>query len=111
YKVVGRSTPRLDLPGKIIGESFIHDIVLPGMMHARVLRSPRRKARAVIDAKALEKFAGTAELFREGDFLAVLASDENLAQVVADSIASKIEWQGGVATPDEAAEPGWLQSL
>jgi nicotinate dehydrogenase subunit B len=111
YKVVGHSIPRLDLPGKITGESFIHDIVLPGMLHARVLRLPRRGARAVIEAKALESFAGKVELFREGDFIAVLAADESVAQAAADSLATKIEWQGGIATPDEAPEPGWLQSL
>jgi nicotinate dehydrogenase subunit B len=111
YKIVGRSTPRLDLPAKITGEAFIHDVVLPGMMHARVVRRPRRGACAVIDTNELGRLAGKAELFREGDFIAVLADDESVAQTAADFLAAKIEWLGGIATPDEAPEPGWLRSL
>src|ERR687896_2644746 len=41
YRVVGTSAPRLDLPGKIAGRpSYVQDIVLPGMLHARIVRPP-----------------------------------------------------------------------
>jgi len=40
---VGRSVPRLDLPGKVAGKpSFVHDLMLPGMLHGRVVRPPFR---------------------------------------------------------------------
>src|SRR5437867_10963342 len=45
YRIVGKSVPRLELPAKIAGKpSYVHDIVLAGMVHARVLRPPRPDA-------------------------------------------------------------------
>ena len=39
YKVIGKSIPRVDIPGKVTGEfTYIHDVRLPGMLHARVIR-------------------------------------------------------------------------
>src|SRR5689334_20931580 len=36
YGIVGTSVPRLELPAKIAGKpSYVHDLVLPGMLHAR----------------------------------------------------------------------------
>jgi nicotinate dehydrogenase subunit B len=36
YRIVGTSTPREDLPRKVIGQpSFIQDLKVPGMVHAR----------------------------------------------------------------------------
>ena len=42
YKVVGKSAARLDLPNKIAGKpSYLQDMALPGMLHARVVRPNR----------------------------------------------------------------------
>ena len=39
YKVIGKSIPRVDIPAKVTGEfTYIHDVRLPGMLHARVIR-------------------------------------------------------------------------
>src|SRR5438105_14567105 len=63
YRIVGKSVPRFELPAKIAGEpSYVHDIVLPGMVHARVLRPPRPYARLVSLPAAP---AGT-EIVRDG---------------------------------------------
>ena len=35
YKIVGTSLPRLDLPAKVKGAAFIHDIAVEGVVHAR----------------------------------------------------------------------------
>ncbi|HEY6041902.1 MAG TPA: molybdopterin cofactor-binding domain-containing protein, partial [Anaerolineae bacterium] len=41
YRVVGESIPRLDLADKFLGKpSFIHDLHVPGMLHARVIHPP-----------------------------------------------------------------------
>src|SRR5213079_2596245 len=41
YKIVGANVPRVDLPAKFAGApSYVHDRVLPGMLHARMLRPP-----------------------------------------------------------------------
>src|SRR5438034_4436291 len=41
YRVVGTSVARVDIPGKVTGApSYVHDLRLPGMLHARVVRPP-----------------------------------------------------------------------
>ena len=72
-RVVGRNAPRVDLAAKVFGEpAFIHDMVLDGMVHARVMRQPRRGAViAKIDEAALRRAAkGPIEIVRYGNFLA-----------------------------------------
>ena len=56
YKVVGKSVPRYDLPEKLTGEArYAGDIRLPGMLHAKVLRSPHAHARILsIDTSEVE---------------------------------------------------------
>src|SRR5207237_5289815 len=45
-KVVGRSTPRIDAPERVTGRAkYTSDIQLPGMLYAKVLRSPHPHAR------------------------------------------------------------------
>ena len=45
YTVVGTSSPRTDIPGKVSGQpSFIQDLRLPGMLHGRLVRPPSASA-------------------------------------------------------------------
>src|SRR5580692_78809 len=44
YRVVGKPVQRRDLPAKVSGPGFIHDMVRPDMLHARTLRQPNRGA-------------------------------------------------------------------
>ncbi|MCZ4317078.1 xanthine dehydrogenase family protein molybdopterin-binding subunit [Comamonadaceae bacterium G21597-S1] len=59
-QVVGRSAPRKDARDKVTGRAqYTTDIVLPGMLHAKVLRSARAHARIVaIDAGAARQAPG-----------------------------------------------------
>ena len=46
YSSIGKDTPRLDALQKLSGQAvYINDIVLPGMLYARVKRSPHAHAR------------------------------------------------------------------
>jgi len=40
YKVVGQSIQRLDLPAKVTGGAYVHDVLPKDVLHARVLRQP-----------------------------------------------------------------------
>jgi len=41
YRIVGSSTPRVDIPAKATGAAvFVHDQRVPGMLHGRVVRPP-----------------------------------------------------------------------
>jgi len=45
FRQVGRPLPRTDAPGKTHGKTrYAGDYVMPGMLHARVLRSPEASA-------------------------------------------------------------------
>ncbi len=58
--VTGRRHPRLDGPQKVTGRAvYTHDARRPGMLHARILRSPHAHAKIVsIDASAAERMPG-----------------------------------------------------
>lgn len=96
YTLVGTSAPRLDLPRKLAGAAFIHDMVRPGMLHARVLRQPGRSARlAALDEGAIRRAAsGAFELLRSGNFVAFVGEDETVVQRAAQAAPMHATWTG-----------------
>lgn len=77
YHLVGTAAPRLDLPTKFTGQpAFVHDLRLPRMLHARVVRPPAPGA----TLESLDDSAvGAARVVRLGDFVAVAAEHEHVA--------------------------------
>ncbi|MEW6255872.1 MAG: molybdopterin cofactor-binding domain-containing protein [Pseudomonadota bacterium] len=104
---IGTSAPRIDLPEKLGGAPFIHDIAVAGMLHARVLHRPRTGARlAEIDAEAtLKAGRGTVHLHRNGDVVAVLGEDEARVQTAFETLRARARFEGGVRleTPEADA--------
>jgi nicotinate dehydrogenase subunit B len=97
YRVVGRDTPRIDLAAKVFGEpAFVHDMVLDGMVHARVVRQPRPAAMiASVDEAALRRAAKRPiEIVRQGNFLAIVGTDETVVEAVAAIAANHVAWDG-----------------
>ena len=95
-RLVGRPVQRLDIPGKVFGEPvFIHDLQLPGMLHARVVRPPSYGARlASIDDAAARALPGVVRVVRDGSFLAVVAEREEQAIAAAETLAAAARWEG-----------------
>jgi nicotinate dehydrogenase subunit B len=111
YSVVGRNAPRVDLAAKVFGgPAFIHDMVLDGMMHARVVRQPRRGAViGKIDEAALRRAAkGPIEITRHGNFLAILGADETVVEAVAAVAPNHVTWDGIDPINPYQEEPRWL---
>jgi CO/xanthine dehydrogenase Mo-binding subunit len=108
---IGQSSERLDLPDKIFGKAaFIHDMQLPGMVHARVVRQPNRGASiGAIDEKAIKRAAkGRIELVRHGNFLAIVGDDETAVDLAGAAALNHVTWQN-VETPSPLqAEASWL---
>jgi CO/xanthine dehydrogenase Mo-binding subunit len=96
YQTVGTSARRVDLPAKFTGQpAFVHDLRLPGMLHARLVRPPRPGATLVsVDASALD--AG-ARVVRLENFVAVVADREIDAIRAARDV--RLTWSGGPALP------------
>ena len=103
YRVVGTSAPRLDLPGKIAGRpSYVQDMVLPGMLHGRVVRPSHAFARLITPG---EVKGGS--VVRDGSFLGVLAEREEDAIAAAAKLRAKSTWEPGPRVPDDIH--GWLK--
>jgi nicotinate dehydrogenase subunit B len=94
YKIVGRPVPRKDLEPKVSGAAFIHDIVRPNMLHARVLRQPSREAvlRAFDEAAVRRAARGEFRVIRVGDFVAFVGDDETVAQRAAVAAPAHATW-------------------
>src|ERR1700738_3975375 len=111
YGVVGQNAPRVDLAAKVFGEPvFAHDMVLDGMVHARVVRQPRRGAAvANFDEAALRRAAkGPIEILRHGNFLAILGADETAVEAVAAVAPNHVAWDGVDAINPFQEEARWL---
>jgi len=77
YKIVGQALPRRDVARKAFGsETFINDIRVPAMLHARVIRPT--SAGSVPEGVDLASIAAVrgARVIREQNFLAVVADHE-----------------------------------
>jgi nicotinate dehydrogenase subunit B len=111
YQVVGQPVPRRDLIAKVAGAAFIHDIVRPEMLHARMLRQPSRGARLqALNEAAILKAAGEAiRIMRVGDFVAFVAANETAVQRAAMAAPAHATWSGvRVLTPLQQ-EAAWFR--
>jgi CO/xanthine dehydrogenase Mo-binding subunit len=69
-KVIGRRLPRVDARERVTGEArYPADLALPGMVHARLLRSPHAHARIVrIDTTRAAALSGVLAVVSSTDF-------------------------------------------
>src|SRR5438445_546813 len=102
YRVVGTSVARVDIPRKVTGApSYVHDLRLPGMLHARVVRPPAVGATVEsIDESSVRHVPGHVRVVREGNFIGVVAEREE--QVIRAAQALKVTWHESATLPDIA---------
>jgi CO/xanthine dehydrogenase Mo-binding subunit len=101
-RVTGLPLPRLDLPAKLFGEArYVHDLRLPGMLHARMIRPPAMGA-PLLDAPVHPA------LVREGSFLAVVADSEHAATRLAERLARDCHWGAPPGFPADL--DAWLDA-
>jgi nicotinate dehydrogenase subunit B len=111
HQVVGRSAPRLDLAAKVFGgAAFVHDMDPDGVVHARVVRQPRRGATIkAINEVALRRAAkGPIEILRDGNFFAILGEDETVVEAAAGAAPNHVEWDEVDAINPFQEEARWL---
>jgi nicotinate dehydrogenase subunit B len=120
----GRATPkssrararpdvqRMDLPDKLLGlPSFLHDLELPGMLHARVAHPPSPAATLLqVDADAVEAMPGVVRVVRDGSFLAVVARTEYGDTRVLRKLHALARWHEAETLPDADALPSFLRA-
>jgi CO/xanthine dehydrogenase Mo-binding subunit len=112
FRVIGQNLARVDLPAKIAGAAFVHDVAPPGVKHARVVRPPLRGAHLTsIDEAAIRRAThGRVDLVRDGDFLAIVADDETVAMQAVEVVRRHCVWEGGTAVPADAGEPAYMMT-
>lgn len=109
YRVVGQPVKRKDLIAKVSGAAFIHDIVRPDMLHARMVRQPSRDAQLVgLDEAAIRRAApGDFRTVRVGNFVAFAGPDETVVQRAAVAALSHVKWEGVRELSPAHGEAAW----
>ena len=108
YRIVGRSVARVDIPAKVTGGlTYVHDLRLPGMLHARVVRPPyggRDSGPDIgtslrsIDLASISHIPGIEKVVSIGDFVAVVACREEHAVKAARTL--RVQWKMPELLPD-----------
>ena len=111
YTVVGQSAERIDIPGKVFGDAtFLQDVRLPNMVHARVVRPPAERATLKkANFKSVEKMPGVLQVVRDGNFVAVIATREGQARDAAKQLANELTWDLPEDLPDPTHIYTWLK--
>jgi isoquinoline 1-oxidoreductase beta subunit len=95
FRLIGHSVQRLDIPGKVTGETvFGYDMHLEGMLYGAVARPPTIDARMVsAQPGKAASMSGVVRVFIEKDFAGVVANSQIQAEAARDALA--IEWDPG----------------
>jgi CO/xanthine dehydrogenase Mo-binding subunit len=102
HQLVGRPAKRLDLPTKVTGSGFLHDLPLAGMVYGRVVRPPHPGGRLLsVDTEAAGRLPGVLQVVQDGSFLGLVAEREGLAEAAAEALRSSARWQGQANLPPQ----------
>ncbi len=112
HRIVGSAAPRRDLPEKIYGTPrLIHDLMLPGMVHGRVVRPSAPGAQLVsAETSAIASMPGVIAVVRDGSFLGVVADTELHASSAAAQLEKTAQWRATRELPDAQQLPAWLRA-
>jgi CO/xanthine dehydrogenase Mo-binding subunit len=104
FDMIGTSLPRVDIPAKVTGgRSYVQDMLLPGMVHARVVMPPVYEARLLqTNTAEILKMPGVIKVVRNGSMLAVVAKGEWQAVQAQRALAAGSQWSAGRTLPDPA---------
>jgi nicotinate dehydrogenase subunit B len=108
YKIVGTSVPRVDIPAKVTGGLiYVHDMRVPGMLHARVVRPPYAgvdsgapigHSLVSVDHASIQDIPGFVRLVVIKDFIGVVAEREENAIKAAQALS--VTWKTWAGLPD-----------
>eukprot|EP01037_Dinobryon_pediforme_P001398 gene1398-1419_t len=104
YSVIGKPVPRVDIPAKMTGgAAYVHDLRMPGMVHARMVRPPTYGATLTgLDTSKAETVPGLIKIVRDGSYLAVIAKGEWQAVQAMRLLAQGATWSEGTRLPAQS---------
>ncbi len=104
YSVVGEQVTARGMAELATGEAqFVHDMTVPGMLHARVVRPPHYHARLKsLDDTAVKRLEDTGlKIVKDGSYLAVAGPDEYAVIKGAERLAAAAAWDKGKGLPTQ----------
>ncbi len=110
--LAGQSAQRIDIPDKVFGiRRFIHDTLLPGLLHGRVLRPENARAKLVSLTEELARAVpGFVAVVRDGSFAGVVCETEAAAEAALKALRKGATWAEGDALPDEGDLASFLKA-
>lgn len=109
FASIGKPLPRPDVPAKCTGRRmYVHDVTVPGMLHARVIRPPAVGAALVSFDQSSIHALPDVRVVRIKDFLAVVSSDEWAAVRAAREL--KTTWTDAATLPGSDGLDRWARS-
>lgn len=103
YQLIGKPEPRKEILQMATGgEVYVHDVRLPGMVHARVLRPPGYGATLKsIPEEKVSRMPGVLKVVRNGSFAGVIATKEYQAVQALEALKAEASWDRGPALPSQ----------
>ncbi|MDR2326754.1 MAG: molybdopterin-dependent oxidoreductase [Acidovorax sp.] len=108
HKYIGKSVQRVDIPNKVLGAlTYVHDVRLPDMLHARVVRPPYTGADYTaplgnslisVDHDSIKHLPGIVKVVVQGDFIGIVAEREE--QAITAMRQLKVKWKDWAGLPD-----------
>ena len=109
--LAGNSVQRLDIPDKVFAEPrFIHDTALPAMLHGRMLRPEKSRAKLVeLREDGARAVHGLIAIVRDGSFCGLVCETEAGAEAAIAALRKGATWSAGETLPDENNLAGFLK--
>jgi CO/xanthine dehydrogenase Mo-binding subunit len=101
WTVLGKPTPRLDIPSVVTARvEYVHNKRVPGMLHGAVVRPPSVRATLVsVDESSVKAMPGFVSVVTKKNFVGVVAQKPWQALQIAGKL--KATWSNGAPLPDQ----------
>jgi CO/xanthine dehydrogenase Mo-binding subunit len=110
WTVLGKSVPRVDMRDMVTGQfEFVHNVIVPGMLHGRVVRPPEVGATlASVDERSVSGMAGVVKVVVGRNFVGVVA--EKPWQAIQAAARLEVQWNPGPGLPRQRDQYDWLRA-
>ena len=95
HRYIGKSIPRLDIPGMMTGAVvYVQDMKPKGTVYGAVSRPPTYGAKLTeLDTADIKKMPGVIKVVRDGSFLGIVAEREEQANAAATALGKAAKWK------------------
>ena len=111
WTVLGRSTPRVDLPDMVTARlEYVHDVRVPGMLHGRPVRPPAVGASLIgVDESSIKDIPGVVKVVTRKNYVGVVT--EKPWQAVQAAERLRVNWTAGAGLPSQAQYYDYMRKL